>query len=1079
MNNYIESRNKERYMRFEKVAGATGEFWELYVPDRFNIWLCEGAIGSEGVNSHLSWRDWGSMDEGVNLQWASKLVDAKQNDGFFYSREVKKIIDTRYKNALTSQNPQELLDCLCDGYSPFAVVDSQDHAGSAMENAIAGGVVESVRTLVNAGCHIDRLPEWRGVSFNFSRSPLLFALANSGDTKMIEFILALGADVNKTSGSESMAPLHAALYYGGNSGECCEIVKILIKHKANINNAGYRGDGPIILAASRGAHDAVQLLLDNGADLSVCNDDGENSLILAASAGSNKTIRILLNAGLDANSRNKDGKTALMFAAEGCDIEALNSLITAGADIEAEDKYGKSALMFAASRHNIEAINHLITAGVDIDAIDNDGQTALIAAAADRGSIEVINCLVTAGADIDARDKDGKTALIYVAGGSENTWHFGAGENTSLVKWLIKAGSSLDLQDATGKTAAMFAAWPARGEKWKSTALKSLIKAGANLALEDRSGRGVLQTRSAEAAMVLLDAGVVPNATDGESLLGLAIADDNLTLTLKVLEKGVYNIIPVIANIKKNLPTLLKKIAVTNPLLLNRLTSQNADIQALLDGYLKKSLSAVASEYVRENELPDILKPGVWPGLGKGKAAPNLPGFWNALIHPSPRLLSNPKPLPPDVIDTIGQMILMSNHDAPIPAIAQVQAACDRQSLANFALSIFHEWIDKGSKANDGFFQVLGYWGDGKSAKTLTSLIQHWPRVHLSQRAALGLEILGTMGNDIALMQIQAIAAKTKYDSLRRRAEALMQEVATARNLSAEQLEDRLVPSFELSDDGILKIDFGSRFFLAGVNERLQPILKDANGLAIKALPKVTPSDDVRLAAQSSAKWLEFKKDIKAVAALQLGRFEQAMSNSLRWVGEDFNNLLVNHPMLQKAVRGLVWAVYQKKKLVSTFAFRPDGSAIDVNGIAFVVPPDASVGVPHPLDMGAELDAWKEIFRQSKQAQPFPQLVRKVYLKESDLDNTLFGLQGLVVPSMAFKGLKALGWDLEDNLINVYFDSFSRCFASGSASITVSPGLTLAAYDAFGSEQTLSVDAQGLAPVDFSELVRELQTLKG
>jgi ankyrin repeat protein len=1033
MNKFIETRNNERYMRFEHIAGASGKFWEICVPTRFDIWLCQGEIGSEGTNSHLSWRDWGSMDEGVNLQWASKLVDEKQKTGFVYAGEVKKIIDAKYRGALTSLNPQELLDCIQEGYSPFAVVDVKSHAGSAMEIAIAGGVLESVRALVNAGCSIDNLPKWKDVNFDFSRSPLLFALEYTKSAKMVKFILELGADVNKTSGSESKAPLHAAgsvelvkiiLKHGANvdtvdrfgrsalqrlldysSNSYFEMIKVLIKYKAEVNNRDMVGDTPIITAARNGNHEAVELLLGTGADLSACNDEGANALVEAVwrhDESHTKTIRILLKAGADANSRMKGKVTALMVAA-------------------------------------------------DRDAGGN------------------IKLLIEAGADIDAIDDERKTALLRVAG-----------LKGTAVKSLIKSGAALDLQDKTGKTAAMYAATNfERREKWKSTGLKSLIGAGANLAIEDSSGRGPLQTDCIEAAMILLDSGALPNKIDSESLMSLAIADDNLTLALKVLEKSDCNIKFGNAKSKKNLPVMLRKIAAANLPLLSRLSSQEMGIKALLDAELAHSSRVVVSEYVPTDELPDILKSGVWSGTETGKAVSALPSFWNALIHPSPRLLSSPKPLPPAAIDTIAQMVLASTHDAPIPEIAQVQTACDRQSLAKFAWSIFHEWTGKGNKATDGFFQVLGYWGDDDCAKALTPLIRNWPKVQQSQRAAMGLEILGTMGTDVALAQIQAIAAKTKYDSLRLRADALMKKVATTRKLSAEQLEDRLVPSLDLSDDGALRLDFGSRYFIASVNEQLQPILKDANGIAIKALPKASSTDDARLAAQSSEKWLEFKKDLKPVSGLQLSRLEQAMSNSRRWVGEDFNNLLVNHSLLQKAVRGLVWAVYHKKKQVSTFAFRPDGTAIDVNGIAVVVKSDARVGVPHPLDMAAELPAWKEAFRQSKQAQPFPQLVRKIYSKESGLDNTLFGLQGLVVPSMAFKGLKALGWNRDSDTFAGTFDSFSRRFASGSASITVSPGLSLAAYDALGSEQTLSVSSAGLAPVDFSELVRELQTLKG
>jgi hypothetical protein len=107
------------------------------------------------------------------------------------------------------------------------------------------------------------------------------------------------------------------------------------------------------------------------------------------------------------------------------------------------------------------------------------------------------------------------------------------------------------------------------------------------------------------------------------------------------------------------------------------------------------------------------------------------------------------------------------------------------------------------------------------------------------------------------------------------------------------------------------------------------------------------------------------------------------------------------------------------------------------------------------------IDAWKDIFRNSKKAQPFPQLVRKVYAKKEDVDGTLFGLEGLVVPSLAFKGLKSLGWDRDEETFGGTFSYMNRRFPSGSASITVAPGLNLAAYDAIASEQTLSIDYEG------------------
>jgi ankyrin repeat protein len=1035
MSKLIESMPSHRYLHFEFVTGSTGSFWEIYVPDHRNIWLCEGPIGSEGTNSHLSWRDWGSMDEGVNFKWASKLINAKEKAGYVYTGEVMKIIDDRYRNALISKNPQDLLDCLKDGYSPFSVVDTDNKVGAAMEVAIAGGAMESVRSLIAAGCSIDSLPAWKDVYFDWSRSPLLFAFEYSRNRKMIEFLIALGADINKPSGSESKTPLHAAdsaslvkllLQKGANPDtldgfgrskihrllnnakfdESLSILKILIKFNSNVNTKDILGNSPLISAAADADDQAIQLLLANGADLSVCNKNGENALIAAMRRryvkDRGKTIQLLLDAGADPNFRMKGGnETPFMVACDG----------VAPSDIR---------------------------------------------------------LLLNAGADINAKDKDGRTALMRVVNSS-----------VPMVRFLIKAGAKLDLQDSNGKTAAMFAAVPVGSSKWKSSALEQLVQAGANLALEDKNGRTALQTENADAAIFLLDAGLVPNAVDGQCLLRLAVTQNHLALATKILAKGTY-VLKLDAQVTKGkLAAFISRVMAINPQLLHSLKSSDEAVQVLLEQNLQKGMLAPVAQCAGPDELPAILRPGAWPSMGKEKTkVSSLPVYWSALAHPAPVLRSCSKPLPEHAIDTIARMALLSTYDKPIAEIGEVTAACEPDSLARFALSVFHEWADKGSKADDGLFQMLRYWGDSKSARTLTPLIQQWPKIQLSHRSALGLEILGAMGSDIALSQINAIAVKTKYDSVRARAEALLQKVASDRNLSADQLEDRLIPNLELSDDGTMKLDFGPRYFVASVDEQLQPILKDDKGAIIKTLPKANVDDDAALALQSTEKWLEFKKQLKPLAGLQITRFEQAMSNSRRWLGEEFNALLLNQPLLQKMVRGLVWAVYRKASVILTFSFRSDGAAIDATGREISIKADACVGVPHPLDFAESIEAWKDIFRNLKKAQPFPQLVRKVYAKKEDIDGTHFGLDGSVVPSLAFKGLKRLGWDRDGDTFGGTFSHLYRRFPSGLASITVNPGLNLAAYDAIANEQTISIECEGLAPADFSELIRELQTLK-
>lgn len=1036
MNRYIETRPNERYMRFEIIEGLNSKFWEIYIPDRFNIWICEGATGSEGVNRHISWTDLGSADEGFNLRWASKLVNAKEKVGFIYAGEVRKVIDGRYRNALVSQNPHELLDCFKDGYSPFSVVDSKNKIGSAMEIAIAGGVADSVRSLVNAGCNIDQLSEWKGDQSETSISPLIFALKHGNSVEMVELILALGADIDKRTGFESTGPLHTV--------NSVHLAKLLVGHGANIEAADRFGQTPLIR------------LLDN-------STSDENLEI----------IQFFINSKANVNARDRVGNTPLIVAAFNANHQVVQMLLDHDADLDACNKWRENALIAIIRRGRgdrgakAKTIQLLLHAGIDLNFCTKGRATALMVACESQIVSSDIQLLISAGANINAKDKDGQTALMRAVNRS-----------VLMVRFLIKAGAKIDLQNSSGKTAVMLAAMPGHGKKWKQTTLDILIKAGASLAIEDRSGRGVLQTDSVEAAIFLLEVGLLPNAVDGEHLLDLAFRQNHLTLAIKVLEKGEYKIKAESQNFnKKKFSDFIKKISAVNPALLESLTCEDSEIQTLLDKNLKDNLIRIAPEAASIADLPDILKPGAWPSAAKGKT-PVLPLFWNAQVHPAPILLSNSKPLPAQAVDTIARMVLMSTYDAPISEIAQIEAVCERQSLEKFAFSIFLEWSDKGSKTNDGLFQVLGYWGDSKAARTLAPLIKYWPKVQLSHRSAMGLEILGSMGSDIALMQISAIAEKTKYDSVRLRAEALLQKVASARNLSSQQLEDRLVPNLELSDDGTMKLDFGPRCFVASVDEQLQPILKDAKGAAIKNLPKATATDDAALAAQSAESWREFKKLLRPLAGLQLARFEHAMSNSRRWLGEDFNFLLLNHPLLQTVIRGLVWAVYKQDSIVSTFSFRSDGAAIDATGNEVAINVDSIIGVPHPLNLANSIEDWKDIFRSSKKAQPFAQLARKIYTKTEDVDGTLFGLEGILVPSLAFKGLKSFGWERDKETFGGTFFHLYRCFPSGTASITLTPGLNLFAYDVIASEQTLSIGCEGLDPIDFSELIRELQVLK-
>lgn len=459
---------------------------------------------------------------------------------------------------------------------------------------------------------------------------------------------------------------------------------------------------------------------------------------------------------------------------------------------------------------------------------------------------------------------------------------------------------------------------------------------------------------------------------------------------------------------------------------------------------------------------------------------PKMPKFWSPDVYPAPRLKSNNKELPVYAINAIASMMSISNIEVRTPALDSVIDACDSKSLASFAWGAFEEWAAKGKKDSEWIFDSLSYFGDDTCARKLTPFIRNWPRENGIARARKGLEILAAIGTDVALSQIQAISQKNKYQSVLDSAQEMMKKIAVTRDLKPQQLEDRLVPDLGLSDQGDIKLNYGPRYFIGSVDAQLKPVIKDASGAVVKALPTAGKDDDKALAKESAAAWSELCKELRPVAKLQLERLELAMVNSRRWTGADFKTLFVASPLLQNLVKGLVWGIFSSKtKISASFIVNAENAFVDAEGKPIKVTDGSSIGILHPLLMDVpSLAAWQKLFAKNKQIQPFAQLVRKTYRAIDDSEKNRFGLVGATVASKALKGLLAMGWSTDIGDAG-WIWSFDRKLSSGYASVGAEPGVHITDYEMNAKEQKLDVTIpDSLNPMEFSETIRELMTLK-
>lgn len=112
---------------------------------------------------------------------------------------------------------------------------------------------------------------------------------------------------------------------------------------------GPHGNTPLMHAAWRGAHHAVDALLGLGVPLDAENHDGNNALWLACVNGETGLIRALVASGVPLDHANLTGATALMYAASSGKAEVVATLLELGANAALQTQDDMSALDMAAT----------------------------------------------------------------------------------------------------------------------------------------------------------------------------------------------------------------------------------------------------------------------------------------------------------------------------------------------------------------------------------------------------------------------------------------------------------------------------------------------------------------------------------------------------------------------------------------------------------------------------------------------------------------------------------------------------------------------------------------------------------
>ena len=291
------------------------------------------------------------------------------------------------------------------------------------------------------------MEEWEVVQWLRKKTFLLHVAARVGSERVVDWLLARGADLDLKSEGET--PLYAAC-----EGGRLAMVRKLVEGGADVTACRRR---TVLSAASRGGYaDVVAYLLGLGV-LDVFSEfvGTDSSLYAACEEGHTEVARLLIEGGANVDVVGINSRGPLFLACLAGNVEMVQVLMDAGT-WSGVDKRGSewgnpwgNALGEAAERGYVDVVRVLLDGGVAGDVIDEDGDTPLCLA----DGIDVIRLLVTeGGADVNkpsGTHGGSKFGYRCVTPLMQASWR----GDVEVVRFLLDAGAAVGPTDTKNRTA--------------------------------------------------------------------------------------------------------------------------------------------------------------------------------------------------------------------------------------------------------------------------------------------------------------------------------------------------------------------------------------------------------------------------------------------------------------------------------------------------------------------------------------------------------------------------------------------------------------------------------------------------
>lgn len=390
-----------------------------------------------------------------------------------------------------------------------------------------------------------------------------------------------------------------------------------------------------------------------------------------------------------------------------------------------------------------------------------------------------------------------------------------------------------------------------------------------------------------------------------------------------------------------------------------------------------------------------------YAGQNLPRTAAKLLAFTSPQQWPRVRYAGREELVDLDVLRCYICLYLQSKEMERLYTAEKIRARLNPIDMKELALTVFQDWkaADADSKTK-GAMTLLGIHGGNEAVAILKDLVNEFVAGWRSAMAADAVKALGVSHSTIALVTVDNLSRMRGDKRVRRVAGETIAAAAQSMGLTLDQMADKIVPNLGMNIRGEAELSTGAydtpgRAFKAVLQPDLKVKLFRADGRELKSFPKMDVDlDHYEGYDQAKADFNLLKKELRNIVKVQTTRLELALASGRTWTAEDYRELFVDNPIMQRFASSLVFGLYEGGAL-HTFRYAGDGSFADQNDETYALPARALICIMHPCDMeSALLGEWRGHFADYGITQPFPQLDRPVFGNADILTDTYQELRG-------------------------------------------------------------------------------------